>query len=203
MSARELLADEAKARTTKAIQEIERRTAAEIVVAVRPASAGYHHAELLAGAIAGMATLLVLLFMDREVPIPVIPYLVLVGFLVGAAVGALVPPLRRLLTRSRSRRAACRVAAKAAFFDLGVSRTHERTGVLVYVSLLERCVELLADVGIGDELAPAAGPIEAAVRAGDVDAFIAALGALAAPLEARHPRRADDVNELPDEVNVA
>jgi putative membrane protein len=202
VSARDFLTDDAKARTKQAIQAIERRTAAEIVVAVRGSSARYHQADLLAGAIAAMVTLLVLLFMDREVPIGAIPYLVLAGFLAGASLSALIAPLRRLLTRPSHRRETCLAGAKAAFFDLGVSRTRERTGILVYVSLLERRVVVLGDVGIdADELD--ARPLEEAVRRGDASAFVTALGGLAPALEARHPRRADDVNELPDEVNAS
>ena len=41
-----------------------------------------------------------------------------------------------------------RTAARAAFVDQGISRTRGRTGILVFVSLFEREVEVVADVGV-------------------------------------------------------
>jgi putative membrane protein len=61
-----------------------------------------------------------------------------------------VPSFARLFLRPA--RAAVEVAqyAKTQFLDRGLSATKERTAVLVLVALLERRVEIVADVGFGD-----------------------------------------------------
>jgi putative membrane protein len=89
---------------------------------------------------------------------------------------------------------------------LGVGRTRDRNGVLVFVSLFERRVGVVADVGIdpramGAAWTDAVGALEASLAAGaDTERFLAALAALGPPLAAAMPHRDDDVNELPDEV---
>jgi putative membrane protein len=56
--------------------------------------------------------------------------------------------LRRLCTKRRERLDAVRTHAAALFHDRGVANTSGETGVLLYVSLLERRMEVLADRGL-------------------------------------------------------
>ena len=94
------------------------------------------------------------------------------------------------------------------FHVRGLDRTREATGVLIYFSLAERRVRILGDRGIDAALTAEgwrrlADRLSAAVRAGravvEVQAVVDELGDL---LGQRFPRRADDVNELPDEVQT-
>jgi putative membrane protein len=99
-------------------------------------------------------------------------------------------------------------AARSAFVELAVSHTRDRSGVLVYVSLLERRIRVIADVGVKTsmplaEWKSAAAALEGILQQHDDDA--AALEALAEAVEslgptlAPHlPRRPDDTNELED-----
>ena len=127
------------------------------------------------------------------------------GFLLGAFASSRLPPLRRLFVSRRAARAEVYRAARAAFVDLGVSRTSGRWGVLVLAATFERRVEVVADVGIdvaafGAPWQAAVGALEAAVRRADYDAFLEALRALGPLLGAQHPRRPDDIDELDDAV---
>jgi uncharacterized membrane protein len=76
---------------------------------------------------------------------------------------------------------------------------------LVYVSLFERRCVMLADLGI-DPAALEPGwstskrELEQAVKQRNLPAFQQALLSLGPVLGDVHPRSADDVNELPDEV---
>jgi putative membrane protein len=125
----------------------------------------------------------------------------------GAALAvSLAPGLARALTPARTRARAVRDAARLTFLDRGIAATRERTGILVYVSLLERAVEVVADQGVLDAVPPgewesAVASIRAAVAAGgDGEAVAARLGALGEALADALPAGPGDVNELPDEV---
>jgi putative membrane protein len=196
---------EAKGRSRETVTAVEARTAAEVVIAVRPASGTYRHADFLFGFVLSVVVLLLLLYLPVDFPLWSFPLDVAGTFLLGTLASAALPPLRRLLVPSRERRENVRRAARAAFVTLGIHRTRGRNGLLVYASLFERHVELVSDVGI----VPALGGTEWRARvdelgsslAGGADAgrFLAAVAALAGPLERMAPRAADDVNELPDE----
>jgi putative membrane protein len=197
-----------KAAMLQAVQQVEARSGAEIVVVVRPRSGSYLHADLAAAIAFGCATLWFLLFAPWEF----LPLEILAGPLaVGALAGLLcsrVPSLRRALTRPAERRERVQAAARAAFVEKRVGRTRERTGVLVYLSLLERSAEVVADSGVLDRVpseawTAAAGGIDAALRRSlDGSALAARIVALAGVLESAVPHSEDDVNELPDGIEA-
>jgi putative membrane protein len=205
--AREFLGDGATTALRDAISSIEARSSAELVVSVRGRSAAYLHADIVVGLVAGLAALGFLLF--SPYPFALHWFLidpVLVGVLVALAASRL-PPLRRALTPRSLRDARVRAAAGAIFLERGVHHTSERTGILLYVSLLERRALLLADAGVEREVPrrewrTAAAAIDRIVdRGGDGTAVARALGPLGDLLALHLPRRTSDVNELPDEVD--
>jgi putative membrane protein len=194
-----------KKRVREAVRAIERRTAAEVVVAVRKRSWRYRHTHYLFGFVTALLVLIALLFLPQEFDIDTWPLEIGGAFIGGALLCSLFPPLERLLTEPGVMAAQVARAAKAAFVDLGITRTRGRTGLLVYLSLGERRAHIMTDLALeevaGDERFLAArGAIEAAAAEGDLDAFVAALARLAPPLAAALPRQDDDVNELSDEA---
>ena len=204
MGKREYFSERAKRETTAAIRAVEQETSVELVVAVRKRSAVYRHADYLVGLVALMAALLVILFAEHTFALEAIPLELLAAFALGAAVASRVPPLRRLLTGRKERTEAVRAAARAAFHDLGVSRTKGRTGLLVFVSAFEQAADIVPDIGLDlEKLGPQWDePLKRAARKGNLDAIVQALRALGPVLGAAYPRAIDDENELPDEVTV-
>lgn len=206
MSERSFFTEDARARVRAAIAEVESRTSAEVVVAVRRSSADYRAADLLFGSVVAFASLLVLLFADTEFPIEWMPLDVALAYGLGVVVSANLWGIKRVLVRPSKLREAVRIAARAAFVDLGITKTSGRNGILVFVSMLERRVEVVADVGVdraalGAPFRDAVAALEAAVaRETNLDRFIDALRSLGPILGGAMPRAADDVNELPDEV---
>jgi len=96
--------------------------------------------------------------------------------------------------------------ARLTFYEKGMSRTRDRIGVLVYVSLLERMADVVPDSGLYDAL-PKAFWEEAAATIGDAIGgrlsgpdVVRAMLTLKSPLATAVPRQEDDENELPDEV---
>lgn len=199
------LDQEARAAFKQAVEAIENASAAEIVVAVRRRSSGYVHANLLVGIAATFAALAAMLFLDQSfglVAILVDPFLV--GALAAAAV-ELLPGVKRVLTPASVRRREVHNAARAAFVERGVHNTMDRSGVLLYISWLEQQVALVADSGVQNAFTIAA--LEAAERAINAEvpnggaAVARALESYKGALAAVLPRRADDVNELPDAID--
>ncbi|MBI3201229.1 MAG: hypothetical protein HYZ29_06760 [Myxococcales bacterium] len=89
--------------------------------------------------------------------------------------------------------------------ELGVSRTRDRTGLLVFVSMFERKVVVVPDVGIDRaELGEALAKLESVLsESPELPRLVAALDELASPLARVLPRADDDENELPDTVSVS
>jgi putative membrane protein len=83
--------------------------------------------------------------------------------LLGAALGRWCGPAKRLLIGSDRMEASVARRAKEVFFDRGISRTAGRDGVLIFASLLERRVVVLADEGVRSKTA--AGAWDATVAA--------------------------------------
>jgi putative membrane protein len=206
MSEHSFYEERAKAEAKAAVVAVEAQTSAEIVVALRLASGPYRDADYLAGFVAALTALVAMLFVDRPFQLETFPLAVAVAFAAGAFLTSRLPPLRRLFLRQGRRSAAVRAAARAAFVDLGVSRTHRRSGILVYVSMLERLVEVVPDVGVdpgalGAEWKDAVAALSASLRPRpSLDRFLGALRALGPVLGRALPHHEGDANELPDDV---
>ena len=56
--------------------------------------------------------------------------------------------VRRLFSSEKFRRKSVRTAAAAMFYEAGIANTNAEMGVLIYLSLLERRLELIADRGV-------------------------------------------------------
>jgi putative membrane protein len=190
-----------------AVRAVEGRSAAEVVVLVRERSGPFLHASLAAGIAAGWFALWFQLFSPWEYSLVAIQ---ITPAVVGAAAGVLItrlPELQRLLTPRQILERYVQTAARAAFHDNGIGETRGRTGILVYISRLERGTEVLADRGVRDAVdaeawtrAARAIRSAAAFREPDALAVAAAIASLGDLLQPALPRDADDVNELPDEV---
>lgn len=124
------------------------------------------------------------------------------------AVGLVVsiPPIRRLLTPSALKREHVRKRAQEQFAARALHLTEGRTGVLIFASLGERRVEVIADEGVSSKIPPeawagVAKALTAGMKARDPAAGFAAAIARAGDLLAGPcPRQPGDRNELPDTV---
>ena len=205
MREQDFFQDAAKRRAASAVKAVESQTSAEVVIAVRRRSGDYRIVAYHFGFGLWAAVTLYLLVSPRVFSIGAIAIEGLVAFALGALTCANVEVLTRALTRKRACQSNVETAARAAFFDLGISRTQGRNGILVFVSTFERTLAVLTDVGIdekalGDGWTDARRAIDDALRRVDFDAFVAAVERLGPVLGRVMPRAADDVNELPDEV---
>jgi putative membrane protein len=204
--AKPFLTPDSKKALADAVRAVEAGCSAELVVAVRPWTGSYLHAGLLAGGLAAVVTLAVLLWSHWTFALP---WFVIDPLLVGALVGFAVSRttiLRRALTSARERRARVETAARATFVERRIHGTSGRTGILLYVSVLEREAAFVVDLGVEalaatDGWKEATRGIERAVRDGaDGTAVAERLRGLGGLLGPALVRSAADVDELPNEV---
>ena len=183
-----------------AVRELEARSAAELVVEVRARSGSYAHADARFAALLALVSLAVVVYMPVTVP----PMTVLLDpvafFALGLGLARWLPGVRRAFTRKRERLEAVRTQAAALFHERGIGNTSEETGLLLYVSLLERRMEVLADRGLLRKVN--ANEWNAAIaalhgnRAIGPDTVIAAIKALAAILARDVPAGETNADEL-------
>lgn len=197
--------DAAKQTTARSVKQVESLTAAEVVVAVRRRSGDYRVAAYHCGFFVGGLVVLYLLVAPQVFTIGDIALDGALGFGLGLALALNVPFVQRLWLREKTQARCVADAARAAFFDSGISRTSKRNGLLVFVSTFEQRALVLTDIGIEvARLEPswskACAAMSKAVEQRNLPAFESALESLGPILAKLMPRSADDVNELPDEV---
>jgi putative membrane protein len=197
--------DEAKQSTARSVKAVEAQTSAEVVVAVRRRSGDYRVAAYHFGFFVGGLVIAYLLVAPQVFSVGDIALDGALGFGLGLLLAYNVGALLRLLVREGPLTKAVEAAARGAFFDLGISRTSGRNGLLVFVSTFEQRALVLADIGIdvaalGPKWSDACAALSSAVKRRDLPAFERTLESLGPLLGAAMPRSADDVNELPDEV---
>lgn len=199
--------DDTKKLFKETIQHVEAGSSAELVIAVRDRSATYRDVDWLGGAVFAFLVLLVVIFHPAELNENFFPVHVLVAFVVGAFGIAQTWPIKRALISRARKDKAVREAARDYFLEARIDRTQDRTGILAFISGFERKVEFVVDAGIdGQDLRALLGQLtprlDAAIAAGDPDAFARELRSLAPLLASSHPRKEGDINELPDDVST-
>ena len=133
---------------TDCVKQIETTTDAELVLIVRARSGSYRHADYLFGALLAFAGLLFLLFLPFDFHQYWVPIDVALLFAGGAFISSRSNFLRRLLTSEKFRSEAVRKGAAAMFYEAGIANTNAELGLLIYLSILERRLELIADRGV-------------------------------------------------------
>ena len=141
-----------------AVHAAEKQTRGEIVPMVVPVSGRYEAANLL-GAILALLTLACLLMLERRgwglgYSPSVVLLAVVAAYILGNLAGS-VPAALRLLTPDHQMDLQVRRRAQAAFYEHGLHKTREASGILIMISLLERRVQILADRAIDEKVPPA------------------------------------------------
>jgi putative membrane protein len=189
--------------TTK---EVECRTSGEIVVMMVDRSDDYLDGEVIGGVVCGslVAMAITALFLNASIWF-FIP-LTFICFFPFRFIFRKYHPLRTAFLSARRREHAVRHRAIRAFHEKGLTRTKEHTGVLFFISLLERKVWVLADRGIHEKIGQEtlnkfASQVSTGVAEGRAcDALCKAIKE-AGDLLARHfPCSPDDKDELPNGV---
>jgi putative membrane protein len=192
----------------EALAEAERRTVGEIVPVVVGRSDAHPAAEWLAAlsvVLVGSAVLVGLLPWDR----PVIVLLSQVGLgALGFGLARWLPDFKRMFIREDRATEVAEEQAFQEFYRNGLHKTEAATGVLLFVSLLEHRVVILADEGIDAKVdaefwADTDDAILKGIRRGSLrDGLIAGIRRAGELLAEQFPWQQGDRNEIPDRVIV-
>ncbi|MEX5217537.1 MAG: TPM domain-containing protein [Nitrospiraceae bacterium] len=208
------LTQEERTRVQQAVAAAERLTSAEVVPMIVMRSGLYRDARYRAGLTAAAAVLATLLTVEaawlpwgwHAANAAWLMLATLIAYGIGYRLGGL-DPIIRLFTSADRMRHKVKLRAERAFAQHDLSRTRDRNGLLIMISLLEHQVYVLADqplfeqapAGLWDQIV---AEVVKPVKSGDV------IGGLCRGIEragivmAQYcpPRPGDNPNELPDEL---
>jgi putative membrane protein len=188
---------------TDCVKKIETTTDAELVLIVRARSGSYRHADYLFGALLAFASLLFVLFSPFDFHQYWVAIDVALLFALGAFLATRFNSIRRLLTTEKFRHEAVRTSAAAMFYEAGIANTSAEMGVLIYLSILERRLELIADRGIlkgvnALEWNQILYELHEAGRQAQPEPLLAGMEKLGALFATHLPATGENPNELPD-----
>ncbi len=202
-------------RISAAVNDAEKRTSGEIVPYVVEQCDDYEFAEWRGGALLALLTAVVLMFLHSYtaiwLPIDLAGKLlaVLLAFGSGMLLVKYVRSLKRILAGSAAMERRLRQRASEAFVAEEVFQTRDRTGILLFLSLLERRVLVLGDAGINEKVKQedwqdVVATVIVGIRAGSpVDGLVNAIQKCGALLERKGVNlRADDRDELSDALRL-
>ncbi len=204
----QFLSGDQRARVSAAVEEAEKMTAGEIVVMIIPASHHYPMANVIGAAAFALAVGLLftpliggwLWIGDQNMWLFL--GLFTVFFILFHEIIKRTLWLKRYFISQKEIRQEVKEAAVTHFFNHGLYRTRDKTGVLVLISVFERRVRVLADQGINARVAE--GQWEDIVKMitdgikqkHPADAICAAVEKIGALLKTHFPIKPDDVDEL-------
>jgi len=200
------LTPEDEKRITDAIRTAEQKTCGEIFCVVAGASSNYSFVSIARAALVALAVPLPLFFFTSLWADEI--YLTQILVFVGCAVLFSLPGLRHRLVPRWVKRDRASFEAKRQFAAHGLHLTEARTGVLIFASLAERHVEIVADAGINAKVSQetwdrAVEAMIKEIKAGrPVQGFIEAIKICGDVLATHFPPGAIDKDELPNKLVV-
>lgn len=199
------LTDHDRQQIASAITETERRTSGELIAVVAQTADDYRYVPLLWPALAVLLLPAILLTIEPGMSAWTL-YLIQAAMFLMLALLAHLPPVRMALVPDSIKRRRASRLAREQFFERGLHLTEGRTGVLIFVSVAEHYVEIIADDGINALVPPgtwdkAVAEFVERVRTGRIaEGFLAAIEVVGKRLAEHFPHSADDRDELPNRL---
>jgi putative membrane protein len=198
--------EEEKKRIEETIHDIESRTIGEVAVMVVDSSDQYIEAEVMGGVL--MGSLLSLIVTISYLHSSIWSYIPLsfLFFFPCRFIFKKVPILKTTFIGIKRKEDTVRLRAVRAFYEKGLYKTKKNTGVLFFLSLLEKKVWVLADKGIYEKneqetLNKFARIVSQGIKDGRAcDALCESMKEARELLSRCFPITPGDIDELPDEV---
>jgi putative membrane protein len=193
-----------KARITAAIHAAEKNTSGEFVTVVARCSDHYIFLSLFWAAIVGLLVPGAFLLCGSQLATMHIYQIQLAVFIILVLLFLFVPGLHLWMVPRQVKHSRASRLAKAQFYQQGVQLTQHHSGVLLFVSLAEHYVEIVADKSIHERIGEAhwqaiVQDFVAHVRKGDVvEGFVAAINACGDAMAKHYPPGPVNKNELSD-----
>lgn len=186
------------------VKDVELRTSGEIVPVIASASYEYPRATHLGALVMALVVAVGGTMALAREDMWVFLALFLPLYVVFNRILAAVPTLKRPFITKAEMREEVEEAAVTAFYLNGLHRTRDLTGVIIYVSVFERSVQVLADKGINDKVDPAVwdevvAQVTEGIRAGKPgEALCAGVTRCGELITTHFPIKHDDTDELPN-----
>ena len=199
-------------KVTAAIAQAERHTSGEIVVIAAHQSDDYLHVPLHIAAALALAVPFILPLLAHLFPWTAISlfwvFLIQLAVFIVVAVVLSLAPLRFYITPKRLMHKYAHANAASQFLAVNLHGTGGRTGVLIFVSLLERYCEIIGDTAIASKVGHAewqsiVDDVLPIMHGGNVSDGLAHAVVRCGEVLARHfPPGAPNPHELPDHFIV-
>ncbi|MCX5810034.1 MAG: TPM domain-containing protein [Proteobacteria bacterium] len=197
---------EEREKIKKTTVDAELHTTGEIAVVMVNHSSQYIEAEVIGGIFLGSLISLVLTAVFFHSSIWVYVPLSFVLYFPSHVLFRKAPVLKVAFVGKRKMERAVKERAIRSFYEKGLYMTKDHTGVIFFLSLLERKVWVLADKGIHEKITQPtlnrfARMVSSGVREGRAcDALCEAIQEIGGLLAKYYPGTAGDIDELTDEV---
>ena len=198
------ISTEDRERISNAIRAAEAKTSGEIVCVLAETSASASALPVFLAAVGALAlpwALMTLTAMPvyRILSLQIAAFIILMGILYWT-------PVRVALMPRRARRVVAHRVAMEQFEIRGLARKHDRTGILIFVSLAERYARIIADEGISarvprSQWQAAVDVLIVHMREGrTAEGFVEAIDLCGDQLAQHFPRTEASRRELPDRI---
>jgi len=198
--------EEEKTRIVNTTRDVESRTIGEVAVMVVESSDPYIDAEIIGGVFFGNCLALIIAGLFYHASVWFYIPLSFLFYFPSKYIFHKVPVLKTAFIGFKRKELAVMQRAVRAFYEKGLYKTRKNTGVLFFLSLLERKVWVLADTGINEKIEQEtlnrfANLVSYGIKDGKAcEALCTAIKEAGALLETHFPVTPGDIDELPDEV---
>lgn len=195
-----------KEQIRQAVAAAEATTSGEIATMIVDSSDNYREAKVTAAILlAAMAALLIAIITRHTTVWSYLPLTIICYLPAAFLVGRLPQLLKPFISRRRCEEAV-RSRSVQAFYEKGLYRTRDETGVLIFISIFERKVWILGDRGINARIEPQAwqklaSELSAGIGSGSACAALCRVISQCGELLTSHfPSKQANPNELSDEI---
>ncbi|MFC1580316.1 TPM domain-containing protein [Thermodesulfobacteriota bacterium] len=205
---RKFLYESERQRIMERVKKAETLTSGEIVPLIVSSSFNYPMANVLGGALFGFFLALILTpVVGRQLWLGPSNMWLFIGFFVSSFIVCyilvkMVPWLKRVFISKTEMESEVNEAAITAFYREGLNKTRDETGILIFISVFEHKVCVLADKGINNKVHEGqwdeivAMIIDGIKKKRQADAICEAIEKVALLLREHFPIRPDDRDEL-------
>ena len=199
------LTNQEKQTISDAIRKAESQTSGEIVTVIARSADDYFYIPTLWAGLLALLTPGVLMLSPVEIDFYVIYAIQVLVFVLATMLFRWTPLKLALIPKAVKYRRASRLAHEQ-FIQQGLHQTENRNGLLLFVSVAERYVEIIADQGINDCVSSdtwqnIVNEFVGQVKQGKItEGFLKAIEQSANLLQTHFPAKTEDTNELPNHL---
>ncbi len=192
----------------KTIGDIENNSLVEVVTIIKAQSGNYRAVSLRAGIILLFVFYTFFMFSPFEFDVYLIYFFTIFSFLLGYAFFELILPVKRFFIKEKIFNKNVDIYGRAIFQKGGIRFTNDKIGVLIFLSLFEKKVKIIADRGAetsvpDEEWIKIKYGFQTIFDKSDIpSAFIEELKKCKIIFAKYIPPIENDINELPDDLEI-